>query len=113
MEWPAHWHVWRRRYLQFSIKQAHDRGEGGIIITNDDAFERLARSVHDCGRMPDEWFYSHCINGSNYRLSPTIYSPKSPALLHRDSARAAHAMGNTPISFTSIQNSSLAFPLNA
>ena len=44
-------------------------GEGGIIITNNDAFERLARSVHDCGRFPEEWFYSHFVYGSNYRLS--------------------------------------------
>jgi dTDP-4-amino-4,6-dideoxygalactose transaminase len=44
-------------------------GEGGMIITNDDTFERNARSVHDCGRMPGEWFYSHFIYGSNYRLS--------------------------------------------
>ena len=44
-------------------------GEGGIIISNNDEFERKARSVHDCGRMPGEWFYSHYINGSNYRLS--------------------------------------------
>lgn len=44
-------------------------GEGGIILSNDDGFERRARSVHDCGRMPGEWFYSHYINGSNYRLS--------------------------------------------
>jgi dTDP-4-amino-4,6-dideoxygalactose transaminase len=44
-------------------------GEGGMIISNDDAFERQARSVHDCGRMPGEWFYSHFIYGSNYRLS--------------------------------------------
>jgi 3-amino-5-hydroxybenzoate synthase len=44
-------------------------GEGGIVLSNDDAFERRARSVHDCGRMPGEWFYSHYINGSNYRLS--------------------------------------------
>src|SRR4029077_1307732 len=44
-------------------------GEGGMIISNDDKFERQARSVHDCGRMPGEWFYSHYINGSNYRLS--------------------------------------------
>src|SRR5437867_4044054 len=43
--------------------------EGGIILTNDDSIERLARSVHDCGRMPGEWFYSHFIYGSNYRLS--------------------------------------------
>jgi dTDP-4-amino-4,6-dideoxygalactose transaminase len=44
-------------------------GEGGMIVSNDDAFELRARSVHDCGRMPGEWFYSHYINGSNYRLS--------------------------------------------
>jgi len=44
-------------------------GEGGIVVTDDDAFERQARSVHDCGRMPGEWFYNHYINGSNYRLS--------------------------------------------
>jgi 3-amino-5-hydroxybenzoate synthase len=27
------------------------------------------RSIHDCGRLPGEWFYSHFLNGSNYRLS--------------------------------------------
>ena len=31
--------------------------------------EVQARPVHDCGRMPGEWFYSHFIYGSNYRLS--------------------------------------------
>ncbi len=44
-------------------------GEGGVIITNDDAVERNLRSVHDCGRLPGEWFYSHFSYGSNYRLS--------------------------------------------
>jgi dTDP-4-amino-4,6-dideoxygalactose transaminase len=44
-------------------------GEGGIVITSDDAFERRARSVHDCGRLPGEWFYDHYQHGSNYRLS--------------------------------------------
>jgi dTDP-4-amino-4,6-dideoxygalactose transaminase len=44
-------------------------GEGGIVITSDDAFERRARSVHDCGRLPGEWFYNHFQHGSNYRLS--------------------------------------------
>lgn len=55
----------------FSFQQSKlmTAGEGGIIVTNDDALERLARSVHDCGRMPGEWFYAHFINGSNYRLS--------------------------------------------
>ncbi|HWY42934.1 MAG TPA: DegT/DnrJ/EryC1/StrS family aminotransferase [Candidatus Sulfotelmatobacter sp.] len=44
-------------------------GEGGIVITNDEAFERRARSAHDCGRLPGEWFYDHFQHGSNYRLS--------------------------------------------
>jgi dTDP-4-amino-4,6-dideoxygalactose transaminase len=44
-------------------------GEGGIVITSDDAFERRARSAHDCGRLPGEWFYDHFQHGSNYRLS--------------------------------------------
>jgi dTDP-4-amino-4,6-dideoxygalactose transaminase len=55
----------------FSFQQSKlmTAGEGGIIITNDDEFARLARSAHDCGRLPGEWFYSHFAYGSNYRLS--------------------------------------------
>ncbi len=55
--------------FSFQSSKLMTAGEGGIIITSDDAFEKQARSVHDCGRMPGEWFYSHYINGSNYRLS--------------------------------------------
>ena len=55
--------------FSFQSSKLITAGEGGIIIANDDAFERQARSVHDCGRMPGEWFYSHFIYGSNYRLS--------------------------------------------
>ncbi|HEY6268851.1 MAG TPA: DegT/DnrJ/EryC1/StrS family aminotransferase [Candidatus Acidoferrum sp.] len=55
--------------FSFQSSKLMTAGEGGILITNDVAFEKLARSVHDCGRMPGEWFYSHFINGSNYRLS--------------------------------------------
>ncbi len=55
--------------FSFQSSKLMTAGEGGIIITNDDNFERQARSVHDCGRMPGEWFYSHFIYGSNYRLS--------------------------------------------
>jgi dTDP-4-amino-4,6-dideoxygalactose transaminase len=74
----AHASEWRGRRVgaigmagtfSFQSSKLMTAGEGGIIITNDDAFERRARSVHDCGRMPGEWFYSHYINGSNYRLS--------------------------------------------
>lgn len=55
----------------FSFQQSKlmTAGEGGIIITNNDEIEKFVRSTHDCGRMPGEWFYSHFIYGSNYRLS--------------------------------------------
>jgi 3-amino-5-hydroxybenzoate synthase len=74
----AHGSEWRGRKIgtfgtaatfSFQASKLMTAGEGGIIISNDDAFERQARSVHDCGRMPGEWFYSHFIYGSNYRLS--------------------------------------------
>lgn len=74
----AHGSQWRGRPVgtfgtggTFSFQQSKTMtaGEGGIIISNDDAFERQARSVHDCGRLPGEWFYSHFAYGSNYRLS--------------------------------------------
>jgi len=55
--------------FSFQSSKLMTAGEGGIIICNDEKFERQARSVHDCGRMPGEWFYSHFIYGSNYRLS--------------------------------------------
>ncbi len=55
--------------FSFQASKTMTAGEGGMIISNDDEFERLARSTHDCGRMPGEWFYSHYIYGSNYRLS--------------------------------------------
>jgi len=74
----AHGSEWRGRKVgaigdigTFSFQQSKlmTAGEGGIIVTNDDELERLARSTHDCGRMPGEWFYAHFIYGSNYRLS--------------------------------------------
>jgi dTDP-4-amino-4,6-dideoxygalactose transaminase len=74
----AHGTEWKGRRIgaigtagtfSFQASKLMTAGEGGMIISNDDKFERQARSVHDCGRMPGEWFYSHYINGSNYRLS--------------------------------------------
>ena len=74
----SHGSEWRRKKIgtfgkagtfSFQSSKLMTAGEGGIIISNDDTFECQARSVHDCGRMPGEWFYSHFIYGSNYRLS--------------------------------------------
>ncbi len=74
----AHGTEWKGRKIgaigdigtfSFQASKLMTAGEGGIIVTDDDHLERQARSVHDCGRMPGEWFYSHFIYGSNYRLS--------------------------------------------
>jgi len=74
----AHGTEWKGRKIgaigdmgtfSFQASKLITAGEGGMIITNDDELERRARSIHDCGRMPGEWFYSHFIYGSNYRLS--------------------------------------------
>ena len=74
----AHASEWRGRRIgtfgvagtfSFQSSKLITAGEGGLIITNDDALERKSRSIHDCGRMPGEWFYNHFIYGSNYRLS--------------------------------------------
>jgi dTDP-4-amino-4,6-dideoxygalactose transaminase len=73
----AHGSEWRGRKVgaigdigtfSFQASKLMTAGEGGIILTNREDLERLARSIHDCGRMPGEWFYAHFIYGSNYRL---------------------------------------------
>ncbi len=80
----------------FSFQQSKlmTAGEGGIIVTNDDQLERLARSTHDCGRMPGEWFYAHFIYGSNYRLSEwqgAVLSQQLARLDEQAAARTANA----------------------
>jgi dTDP-4-amino-4,6-dideoxygalactose transaminase len=55
--------------FSFQASKLMTAGEGGIVVTKHDDLEIRIRSVQDCGRMPGEWFYSHFINGSNYRLS--------------------------------------------
>jgi dTDP-4-amino-4,6-dideoxygalactose transaminase len=55
----------------FSFQQSKlmTAGEGGIVISALDAVAARARSAHDCGRKPGEWFYAHFNNGSNYRMT--------------------------------------------
>jgi dTDP-4-amino-4,6-dideoxygalactose transaminase len=55
--------------FSFQASKLMTAGEGGMVLTNDADLERLARSIHDCGRMPNQWFYAHYVYGSNYRLS--------------------------------------------
>ena len=55
--------------FSFQASKLMTAGEGGMVITNNEDLAVRLRSVHDCGRMPGHWFYSHYIYGSNYRLS--------------------------------------------
>lgn len=80
----------------FSFQQSKlmTAGEGGLILTNNDELERLARSAHDCGRMPGEWFYAHFVYGSNYRLSEwqaAVLRPQLHRLEEQGQRRAANA----------------------
>src|SRR5439155_14394508 len=43
-------------------------GEGGIIITNDDALAESCRAIHNCGRVPGGVWYEHHMISGNYRL---------------------------------------------
>ncbi len=74
----AHGSEWKSRRVgtfgvagtfSFQASKLMTAGEGGMVITNHDDLAVRFRSVHDCGRMPGRWFYSHYIYGSNYRLS--------------------------------------------
>lgn len=44
-------------------------GEGGMVLTNSEQYEYLARSVHNCGRLPAGQWYAHYILGSNFRMT--------------------------------------------
>jgi dTDP-4-amino-4,6-dideoxygalactose transaminase len=43
-------------------------GEGGIIITNDEALAEACRSMHNCGRVSGGIWYEHHVISGNYRL---------------------------------------------
>ena len=99
----AHGSEWRGRKVgaigdigtfSFQASKLMTAGEGGIILTNSAELERIARSVHDCGRMPGEWFYSHFIYGSNYRLSEwqgAVLSQQLRRLPQQTSTRSRNA----------------------
>lgn len=43
--------------------------EGGIILTNEEKTEKLARSFSNCGRLPEGVWYKHYFLGGNYRMT--------------------------------------------
>ena len=99
----AHGTEWKQRKIgcfgtagtfSFQASKLMTAGEGGIILTGDADFERKARSVHDCGRLPGKWFYDHFNYGSNYRLSEwqgAVLGVQLERLQEQGARRFAHA----------------------
>lgn len=55
--------------FSFQESKALSSGEGGIILTNDEALAERARLLHSIGRRTDKPGYLHYALASNYRLS--------------------------------------------
>lgn len=55
--------------FSFQESKALSSGEGGIILTNDDALAERARLLHSIGRKTGQPGYLHYALASNYRLS--------------------------------------------
>ncbi|HEX8522728.1 MAG TPA: DegT/DnrJ/EryC1/StrS family aminotransferase [Tepidisphaeraceae bacterium] len=54
--------------FSFQSSKNLSSGEGGIILTNDDALAQRCRSIHNCGRIPGGAWYEHHVIAGNYRL---------------------------------------------
>ena len=55
----------------FSFQESKNitAGEGGIVITNDQAFYERIWSIHNCGRHPDGGLFEHSTPGTNFRMT--------------------------------------------
>ncbi len=55
--------------FSFQVSKNITAGEGGILVTQDEAFAELCRSFTHCGRMKGAAWYDHDVLGSNLRLT--------------------------------------------
>jgi dTDP-4-amino-4,6-dideoxygalactose transaminase len=73
--WGAEWNGRRVGALgdlgafSFQSSKNINAGEGGILVTNDDALEDLAWSLHNVGRRRGGEWYEHVRVGWNYRMT--------------------------------------------
>lgn len=74
----AHGSTWNGRGLgsfgafgsfSFQASKLMTAGEGGALITNDDALRAAALAYTNCGRVEGEHFYHHATYGSNLRMT--------------------------------------------
>jgi dTDP-4-amino-4,6-dideoxygalactose transaminase len=55
--------------FSFQSSKNVSAGEGGAVLTNDDALYEAAWSYHNCGRVIGGRWYEHYLPGANHRLS--------------------------------------------
>ena len=73
--WGAEWDKNRVGALgdagcfSFQSSKNINAGEGGIILTNDELIDKMAKSHSNCGRSNDGAWYEHYYFGGNYRLT--------------------------------------------
>ena len=74
----AHGAAWKGRRVgaighlgcfSFQSSKNINAGEGGLIVTDDEALAERCWSVHNCGRIRDGRWYQHEVLGSNYRMT--------------------------------------------
>ncbi len=54
--------------FSFQSSKNLNSGEGGIVITNNQALAELVTSLHNCGRIGKGQWYEHHISAVNYRM---------------------------------------------
>jgi dTDP-4-amino-4,6-dideoxygalactose transaminase len=55
--------------FSFQTTKTLTSGEGGMILTSEEHYERICRALHTCGRFPEGGWYEHHLLGGNYRMS--------------------------------------------
>jgi dTDP-4-amino-4,6-dideoxygalactose transaminase len=55
--------------FSFQASKNLNAGEGGIVITNDEALAEECRSIHNFGRRPGGAWYEHEVMSGNYRMT--------------------------------------------
>jgi dTDP-4-amino-4,6-dideoxygalactose transaminase len=55
--------------FSFQSSKNLNSGEGGAVLTSDERLYERAKSVHNCGRLPEGAWYEHHIISGNYRLT--------------------------------------------
>jgi dTDP-4-amino-4,6-dideoxygalactose transaminase len=80
--------------FSFQASKNLNAGEGGIIVTNDEALAAECRSIHNFGRKPGRAWYEHYVLSGNYRMTEfqgAILNSQLTRLVEQAERRQANA----------------------